>query len=246
MGTDRTSVLRETDLYGPVRDYLLAQGYTVRAEVQGCDVAAYKDGELVVVELKRRLSVELLIQAIDRQALTDSVYVAVPGPSGRGRRYRLGAVQRLLQRLGLGLLLIEPRRGREAVRVVCHPTPLRKRRGAKARLAMLEEMIGRSGNRNLGGSTRREILTTYREEALFIAVCLDRYSSLSPRALRGLGTGPKTTSILYRNVYGWFIHPERGVYALSPRGRAALTRYPDLVEELSGLLDPPAGSPKET
>ncbi len=42
------------------------------------------------------------------------------------------------------------------------------------------------------------------------------------------GTGPKTLSILYRNVYTWFTHPARGVYALSEKGRAELDHYPTL------------------
>jgi hypothetical protein len=33
---------RESDLYAPVRDFLAAQGYTVRAEVKHCDVVAVR------------------------------------------------------------------------------------------------------------------------------------------------------------------------------------------------------------
>jgi len=234
---------RETDLYGPVRDHLLAQGYTVRAEVRGCDVVAYRSGQLIAVELKRRLSVDLLIQAINRQALTDSVYVAVPAPRGAKRRRRMAGVRRLLRRLGLGLLLVEPQHGGDVVRVVCDPAPPQTQRGSKARLAMLEEMVGRSGGQNLGGSTRREIVTAYREEALFLAVCLDRHGPLSPAALRALGAGPRTTSILYKNVYGWFTHARRGIYGVSAAGRAALVRHPDLVAELAALLDGRAAPP---
>ena len=36
---------RETDLYGPIHNYLEAQGYTVRAEVNHCDVTARKAAE---------------------------------------------------------------------------------------------------------------------------------------------------------------------------------------------------------
>jgi len=236
MSAKRRAPMHETDLYGPVRDHLLAQGFTVRAEVQDCDIAAYKDGELLVVELKRHLSVDLLVQAIDRQSLTDRVYVAVPAPRRAGPRQTAG-VRRLLQRLGLGLLFVGTGPGRDAVRVVCRPASSGVRRGSKARLAMLEEMIGRSGGQNVGGSTGREIVTAYREEALLIAICLHRYGPSSPQALRGLGAGPKTTSILYRNVYGWFDHTRRGSYGLSAAGRAALARYPDLVARLSQLLD---------
>jgi hypothetical protein len=32
--------------------------------------------------------------------------------------------------------------------------------------------------------------------------------------------------ILYRDVYGWFERPSRGVYAISPRGRREIGRWP--------------------
>ena len=98
-------------------------------------------------------------------------------------------------------------------------------------------MIGRSGNRNRGGSTGRKLVTAYRETAIHIACCLERYGSLTPQQLRALGTGSKTTSILYKDVYGWFERVTRGVYALSPRGRAALEGYPDLAAEYGEMLD---------
>ena len=83
-----TKTFRETDLYAPVRDWLVAQGYTVRAEVKDCDITATKDGDLIVVELKRSFNVDLLIQATKRQRLTDSVYVAIPRPTRMGPRSR--------------------------------------------------------------------------------------------------------------------------------------------------------------
>jgi hypothetical protein len=37
---------------------------------------------------------------------------------------------------------------------------------------------------------------------------------------------PDAPKILLRNVYGWFVKVERGVYALSEAGRAALVSWP--------------------
>src|SRR3954468_22972932 len=45
-----------------------------------------------------------------------------------------------------------------------------------------------------------------------------------PRDLKG--SIPDAPQILLRNVYGWFIRQERGLYALSEQGRAALGRWP--------------------
>jgi len=81
-------VARETDLYGPINDYLTAQGYTVRSEVLGCDIAATKGEDLVVIELKRSFCISLLLQATQRQRVADSVYVAIPKPPDRERRAR--------------------------------------------------------------------------------------------------------------------------------------------------------------
>lgn len=72
--------LRESDLYGPVRDYLAGLGYEVKGEVKDCDVTAMRDGELIVVELKKGFTLELVYQALDRQRVADGVYVAVPLP----------------------------------------------------------------------------------------------------------------------------------------------------------------------
>ena len=54
---------RETDLYEPVRRFLEEEGYTVQAEVKGCDVAAVKNGHLVIVELKKAFNLRLVYQA---------------------------------------------------------------------------------------------------------------------------------------------------------------------------------------
>ncbi len=70
----------EADMYEPIRNYFVAQGYDVFGEVKHCDLTAIKGEELIIVEFKRNLSVELLIQATKRQRYTDFVYMAIPKP----------------------------------------------------------------------------------------------------------------------------------------------------------------------
>ena len=70
----------EEDLYDPVKDFLLQKGYKVNGEVKDCDVTAMKDESLIVVELKKNLSVTLISQAVKRQKVADSVYIAIPKP----------------------------------------------------------------------------------------------------------------------------------------------------------------------
>lgn len=228
--------LRETDLYGPVRDYLVAQGYTVRSEVQGCDITASKGDELIVVELKRAFSTTLLIQATRRQRIADAVYVALPRPTARHSRSHWRGIEHLLRRLELGLILVSFSTGQPLVEVAFHPLPYERKRDTRRRRAILQEAAGRSGEHNQGGSTRRKIVTAYREQVLFVACCLEKYGPLSPQQLCDLGASPKARSILSSNFYGWFERVGRGVYALNPQGRAALGEYPALVDRFRAML----------
>ena len=219
---------RETDLYEPVHDFLVAQGYTVRAEVNNCDITATRGDDLIVIELKRRFDLKLFTQATERQRITDSVYVALPAPGDMGPRGRWPGMKRLLRQLELGLILVFLDSPQPRVEVVFHPLPYQRQKRKRARRAVLAEMAGRGGGRNVGGSSRRKLVTAYREMAIHIACCLEKHGPLAPRRLREMGTGPKTTSILYDNHYCWFERVDRGVYALSARGREELAQYPDL------------------
>ncbi len=209
----------------------------MRSEVKGCDITATMEDDLVVVELKRSLSVALLAQAAQRQRVTDSVYVAIPWPATRQKREEWRGVMHLLRRLELGLILVSFTSGKPVVEIAFHPVPYERRHNKAGRRAILKEIAGRSGEFNQGGSSRRKLLTAYRENALLIACCLEKHGSLSPRQLRALGTGPKTLAILHRNVYGWFERRDRALYGLKPEGETALAGYPDLVEQLRKRLE---------
>lgn len=234
--------VRETDLHEPVRDYLVARGYTVRSEVKKCDMVAQKGDGLIVVELKCRANLELLIQATERQRLTDSVYVAFPAPSDMSPRSRWRGIRRLLRQLELGALLVHLNGPVPRVEVAFHPLPYARRKKPAERRALIEEIGNRSGDFNQAGSTRVKLVTAYRENAIHIACCLDVLGELSPRQLRDMGTGDKTLSILNGNFYGWFARVSRGVYALSEEGASALETYADIAEpyraQLKGIEPP--------
>lgn len=223
--------ISETELYRPLHDYLVKQGYTVRAEVKNCDIAAVKDDQLIVIELKRTLNIPLLVQAVQRQKITDSVYVAVPRPPNK--RKWMGeskGVQDLLRRIEIGLIFVATNGRRPKVEVILDPRNCERRVRKYAQRAVLEEIGQRTGDFNEGGSCRKKIVTAYRENAIQIACYLDALGPSSAKKLRTLGTGDKTLSILYRNVYGWFDHTDKGVYALNDKGRAEMTQFPELVE----------------
>ena len=217
--------MTETDLYQPIRKYLVSHGYTVRGEVRDCDVVAVKGDELVAIELKRGFSTGLLVQATKRQRIVDSVYVALPRPESV-RAWR--GKQHLLRRLELGLIWVSLDSKEPKVEVVFHPLPFQRQKRKQAKRAVLREIARRSDDFNTGGSSRRKIVTGYRENAIRIACLLERFGRLSPRQLRALGTGTKTHSILYSNFYGWFERVERGVYELGTRGQTELAQYPEV------------------
>jgi len=140
-------------------------------------------------------------------------------------------VKHLLRRLELGLLLVRPKARTRKVEIALDPAPFKRRRSHVNRRAVLHEINGRSGDYNAAGSTRKKLMTAYRENAIFIACCLEKHGPLSPRQLRCLGTGPKTTAILYDNVYGWFDHIDKGLYGLNKKAPKALEEFNDVTEQ---------------
>src|SRR5438876_10074108 len=101
----------ESDLYPAVKAFLEGQGYSVKAEVRGCDVVATRgDGPPVIVELKLTFSLALVLQGVDRLSLTDRVYLAVARPGRRtpGISVYRRDVRQLCRRLGLGLMTVGP------------------------------------------------------------------------------------------------------------------------------------------
>jgi hypothetical protein len=80
--------LRETSLYRPVKRFLEARGFHVKGEICGCDLVALRGEEpplVVIAELKLQFSLELLLQAIDRTAACDEIWLAVRMRARRGR-----------------------------------------------------------------------------------------------------------------------------------------------------------------
>lgn len=234
MAKDEKKIL-EVDLFQPVSDFLTEQGYTVRSEVKHCDIAAIKEDELVIVELKRNLSVDLLAQAAKRQRSADLVYIAVPKPKKLIGNAKWQDICHLVRRLELGLILVSFKGGKGMLEIANHPIPFDReksiRSGKKKREAIIKEAKSRFVDANTGGSTRTKLVTAFREESIFIACCLNKYGPLSPKKLRELGTnGKKTNSILSRNVYGWFDRVKKGTYEINSAGKAALEQYSQLAE----------------
>ncbi len=206
----------ETELSAPVKAYLEAHGYQVNCEVKDCDIVATKGDDLIIVELKTSVNLTLLVQATKRQSISDSVYVAVPAPTKRNRQWR--GTLTVLKKLEIGLLLVSEGAMGMFVSKQFDPMAYQKKKNSRNRRAVLTEVADRSGDYNVGGSTKTALMTAYRENAIFIACCLSKLGPSSPKILRGLGTGDKTTSILSANHYGWFQRVEKGIYELTDQG----------------------------
>ncbi len=225
--------MRETDLYAPIKEYLVGQGYDVKAEIKDCDLVAVRGDEPpVIVELKLNLSLALLLQGVDRQGITDAVYVAVP--AGKGRRWysTVKDAVKLCRRLGLGLISVRLHSSAPVVEVHADPGPYQPRKSKPRKTALLREFARRTGDPNKGGQVGRPIVTAYRQDALRIAGSLAIDGPQSPAVLaKSLGVS-KAGSILQKDHYGWFERVSRGVYSLGPKGTEAVETYSDVLETL--------------
>ncbi len=227
---------REEDLYAPVKAFFEGQGYEVKSEVRGCDLVAQRGDEPpLIVELKTGFTLPLVLQGIDRLAISDHVYLAVavaskPARTSLWRRQRRG-ILKLCRRLGLGLLAVHEPSGEQPslVEPLLDPLPYRPRPNRRRQTLLAREFAHRVGDPNSGGVNRRPIVTAYRQAALLCAARLrENGATKAAEVARATGVG-HAARILRDDVYGWFQRVERGIYELSPRGEAAMETYADVL-----------------
>ncbi len=225
--------MTEVELYGPIKRFLEAQGYTVKGEIGPCDIVAVRGDEgPVVVELKERLNLALILQAVDRLTVSDAVYVAFRVGKGHSASWRSRGkqVKRLLRRLGIGLLTVSTRGN---VVPVLDPAPYRPRSDARRRKRLLKEFAERVGDPEAGGSASRKRLTAYRQDALRCARELVSSGILKVSVVRERAGVLRAGPILRDNHYGWFDRVKTGHYDLSAKGREELVRWSDTIENLA-------------
>jgi hypothetical protein len=226
----------ETALYRPVKRFLEARGYEVKGEVCGVDLVARhlgdpEDQPPLIVELKRRFTLALLLQGIDRLAISDRVYVAVPLPArnARGLSPESPAIRRLCRRVGLGLIIVSA----SSIAVIEEPVPYRPRAARHRMHRLLTEFNRREGDPNICGSSRHPLITAYRQDALRLVRALAGNGPMPLVELRKSSGVAHAARIVRRNVYGWFVREERGVYNLSPDGHEALRIFADAAAALA-------------
>ncbi|SHJ35193.1 hypothetical protein SAMN04488012_10821 [Palleronia salina] len=203
---------RETDLYPPLKAFLQSQGYEVKGEIGAVDLVACRGGEdPVLVEMKLGFTLSLVNQGVDRQAISDWVYLAVPWKKGGVPKAQL----RLCRRLGLGLITV---RG-DLVCVHCDPAPFTPRKLPRRKGRLLREFARLEGDPNVGGGTRQGLMTAYRQDALACAHFLAENGPSKGAAVARATGVEQATRMMRDNHHGWFDRIGTGLYDLSPNGR---------------------------
>lgn len=212
----------ETTLYEPVKRFLETLGYSVKGEIGACDLVGLRADEppvVVIGELKLTFNLDLVLQGVDRLSIGDEVWLAARlSARGKGRESD-ARFRNLCRRLGLGMLGVA---ADGTVEVLVSPTAPLPRKDTRRRSRLVEEHRRRRGDPVAGGGTRKPVMTAYRQQALACAAALAE----GPRRPRDLRPDlPDVQKILHRNVYGWFVRAERGVYALTETGQKALAGW---------------------
>ena len=225
--------MRESDLYPALKGFLEAQGYTVKAEVGACDVLAIRgEDPPIVVEMKLSFSLALIMQGIARQTLFDNVYLAVPVSGEKGWKLRYRDNIALCRRLGLGLLAVKG----DTVEPHLDPAPYAPRKNTARANALLKEFHRRVGDPNRGGTTGIKRMTAYRQDALRCGAGL--WAGPLKASILSKATGvPRARTILHDDHYGWFQRVDRGIYALTDKGRTDLTSATTDLAALDLTLD---------
>lgn len=226
----------ESELFLPVKRLFEKEGYIVNAEVKDCDITAVNDDEFIIIELKKNLSVTLLAQGLRRQKTGAITYVAVPKPKNYSPKTYRDTLY-VLKKLELGLIFVNLRDEYSYAEIILEPKPFKAVRiNQRKRKSIIDEINGRTIDTNTGGVTGRKIATAYTEKCIKIACILDMYGRLSPKQIRSYGGDEKCAFIMRSNVYGWFNHPEKGIYEITEKGRAGILEYPELERYYTNML----------
>lgn len=224
--------IAETDLYQPVKTLLEGQGYEVKGEVAAADIVAIRgDEDPIIVELKTAFSLTLFHQAIERQSLSDHVYIAVPRGTNKAYLKSLKRNKTLCRRLGLGLMTVRLKDG--FVETHLDPEPYKPRPSKVKKGRLLREFSRRVGDPNKGGTARTIIMTAYRQDALRCLGCLNQNGPTKAAEVAKITTVETARRIMADDHYGWFERVDRGVYALTPKGKEAVKTYASDLAELT-------------
>lgn len=222
---------REEDLYLPVKGLFESMGFAVKAEVLNCDAVAVRGESFVAVELKTKLNLEVILQAVDRQRFVDITYLAVFATGLPKDRKRLKAIEHLLRRLEIGFIVVDEVGDELIASIIFDGLPFdrsqSKRTNKKKSLALKKEFEKRLGDENIGGTTKRKRVTAYQQDVTGLALIL----SSGVRSTRWIREAYPYYSdkmqMLQNDHYGWFERVKIGHYQLSETGQAYVEQMED-------------------
>ena len=188
------------------------------------------NAEPIIIELKTGFSLTLFHQAINRQSMSDNVYVAVPRKSGKAALTALRRNKMLCRRLRLGLITVKLSDGHVVVH--CEPKPFTPRKIKAKKTKLLSEFDKRHGDPNKGGMTSSGQMTSYRQGALRCAKVLHDEGACKASYVAKMAGVEKARILMAANHYGWFEKIDRGVYGLTPMGASALVENAEIVASM--------------
>jgi len=98
------------------------------------------------------------------------------------------------------------------------------------------------GDPEAGGSSSRQRLTSYRQDAIRCARELADTGVLKLSFVRERTGVSRAGSILRDNHYGWFDRVKTGYYDLSPKGGRELPQWSEALSALDPSPDPDPGA----
>ena len=225
---------KELELFNPVAAFLESQGFSVNGEVHHCDLVAVREEHVLVVELKKILNLEVILQAVDRQKTAEEVYIAVFKDDKLMKTSKYKDLLHLLKRLEIGLMLVSVAQNGDYVEVPLVAETFDRVRSRqqykKSREALLKEFKGRK-TVTAGGISKTKVMTSYKELSIEVALKLESYESASSRELATIDTDAKKIySVLYKNYHGWFEKSGKGRFRVTDTWLNEKMKYKDVIE----------------
>jgi hypothetical protein len=174
---------------------------------------------MITVQFFKRKQPSVLVECHPPKASSSSLAAAAPAAA----------------LLALSLPALPSVENGDADAVPLYAPALLPRLNKRAAEGIVREFKERRADYNVGGSSKRKLMTSYREKALHLAQLLQHHGTLSPVRLRELTGNAKAAGLLQKNYYRWFQRVERGIYRLTPLGEEALLTYGHVVAELPPL-----------
>ncbi len=215
----------ERELYPIVKDYLEAEGYTVKAEVKDCDIMAVSGDVSMIVELKLAFNLKLVFQVLDRLGKCPNVYIAIPDYAFDNRAKRQRDIVKLMKALGVGIMVISKRPSGVAVDIA-----LGINLGGAADNELLTEFQSRRYDLNSGGMVKTKIVTAFREQTIEIAAFLVQHGTTKAADIKAQTGVARAANILQKNYDGWFKRITRGHYHLTDNFYSDIVKYNELYD----------------